>query len=165
MKTKAALTFSVKAAFFCPMSFLLNPRLKADTAAVTELALSSVRLMRDGRFLWLVLIPRKTGVSEIFDLSPSDQQILMKEISITARLLKAYAQCDKINIAAFGNMVPQLHIHVIARFTADPAWPGSAIGHGAPMPREPSIEAQIIKQLKQAFGEKTEAQKSKKPMN
>lgn len=147
------------------MSFLLNPRLKADTAAVTELALSSVRLMRDGRFLWLVLIPRKTGVSEIFDLSPSDQQILMKEISITARLLKAYAQCDKINIAAFGNMVPQLHIHVIARFTADPAWPGSAIGHGAPMPREPSIEAQIIKQLKQAFGEKTEAQKSKKPMN
>ncbi len=147
------------------MSFLLDPRLKADTTPIAELTLSTVRLMRDGRFLWLVLIPRKTGISEIFDLSPDDQQVLTKEISITARLLKAYAQCDKINIASFGNMVPQLHVHVIARFTADPAWPGSAIGHGAPMPREPSIEAQIIKELKQAFGEKPEPQKPQKPQN
>lgn len=133
------------------MSFILDPRLKADSVEIARLALSSVRLMRDGRFLWLILVPRKTGVSEIFDLDGEDQALLMREIAVTARLLKIYAQCDKINIASFGNMVPQLHIHIIARFKADPAWPHSAIGAGPPMARSPAQEQTILSDLSRLF--------------
>lgn len=134
------------------MAFTLDTRLKADTTAITKLALCTVRLMRDGRFLWLVLVPERSGISELFDLSREDQALLMKEISISARLLKAYAACDKINIAMFGNMVSQLHVHIIARFEADPAWPGSAIGFGTPLQREAGIEARIVEELQKSFG-------------
>ena len=115
-------------------AFALHPQIAADTLAVTDLSLCTVRLMDDARFPWAVLVPALAGLSELTDLNPDQQGQLMAEIDQVSRALKTLTGCDRINVAAFGNMVPQLHLHVIARFRDDPAWPGSAIGHG---PRAP----------------------------
>ncbi len=102
--------------------FALHERLEADTLAVTELSLTSVRLMRDANYAWLVLIPRREA-TEIVDLSAADQQQLMSEIAKASAVLRAAVPCDKLNVAALGNVVAQLHVHVIARRHDDPAWP------------------------------------------
>jgi diadenosine tetraphosphate (Ap4A) HIT family hydrolase len=105
------------------VSFVLHERLEADTIAVAELELSTVRLMRDANYPWLILIPRHPHVSELIDLSTDDQAVLMTEIAAASWALRSEARCDKLNVATLGNMVPQLHVHVIARTTSDPAWP------------------------------------------
>lgn len=110
--------------------FTLHPRLEADTVPVISLGLSRVLLMQDRRFPWLILVPEKPALRDLHDLTLDDQITAMAEIDATSRALSALHSPDKMNVAALGNMVPQLHIHVIARFTADAAWPGPVWGVG-----------------------------------
>ena len=111
--------------------FVLDERLLSDTMAIAALPLSDLRLMNDARFPWLVLVPRRAGTAEIIDLSDIDRAALFDEIVIVSTMLKALSGCDKLNVAALGNQVRQLHVHVIARFTADAAWPNPVWGSGA----------------------------------
>ena len=111
--------------------FALDPRLAADTTWVADSALSQLRLMDDARFPWLVVVPRVCGVVEWLDLDSADQVRLLHEIHGAARILRAAAGVEKINIGALGNIVRQLHVHVVARRTDDAAWPGPVWGSGA----------------------------------
>jgi diadenosine tetraphosphate (Ap4A) HIT family hydrolase len=112
------------------MTFQLDSRLDADTIPVGDLALCSVLLLNDARFPWFVLVPRVEGVSELTDLSEEHSAQLMREIRIATRVMLELSKPDKVNVGALGNMVPQLHVHVIGRFRSDPAWPGPVWGHG-----------------------------------
>ncbi len=104
-------------------AFELHPQLALDSALLLQLPLCQVRLMNNACYPWLILVPTRANITEIFDLTLDDQHILQQEISTVAKKLKAKTHCDKINIAALGNMVPQLHIHIIARFRDDADWP------------------------------------------
>ncbi|HEV7491172.1 MAG TPA: HIT domain-containing protein [Rhodanobacteraceae bacterium] len=110
--------------------FKLDPRLLADTDAIGELPLSDLLLMNDARFPWLILVPRIAGARELIDLDERDQQTLLGEINLIGRALETLLRPDKLNIAALGNIVAQLHVHVIARFAEDAAWPQPVWGHG-----------------------------------
>lgn len=112
------------------MPFTLHHRLAADTAPVCDLPLCAVLLMKDARFPWLILVPRRENISEIIDLAEQERAVLMKEIAQLSAVLKSLTHCDKLNVGALGNMVPQLHVHVVARFKDDPAWPGPVWGAG-----------------------------------
>jgi diadenosine tetraphosphate (Ap4A) HIT family hydrolase len=103
-------------------SWSLHPQLAADTTPVCDLPLSRLLVMNDANFPWLILVPRRVGVSEMIDLG-AEQALLMDEISRVSRALKDETLCDKLNVAAIGNVVPQLHIHVVARRKDDAAWP------------------------------------------
>ena len=105
------------------MSFALDARLVADTIEIGDLALSRLLLMDDSRFLWLILVPRHENLSEIFDLDPRDRTILMEEIAGVSKALIGLPGVDKINVGALGNIVRQLHIHVVARSSAMPHGP------------------------------------------
>ena len=114
--------------------FTLDARLEADTYAICDLPLSAVRLMRDANYAWLLLAPRRPEVTEIVDLTPDEQAQLMTEIRVACAALRASVPCDKLNVAALGNRVAQLHIHVIARRRDDPAWPEPVWGNAPPQP-------------------------------
>ena len=105
------------------MAFSLHPRLAADTVPVSGLNLCEVRLMDNAAFPWLILVPRREGASELIDLDAGDRQLLIEEIALVGEALKAVTDCDKLNVAALGNQVPQLHVHIIARVHGDAAWP------------------------------------------
>ena len=104
-------------------SWSLHPQLAADTVLVGDLPLARVLLANDANYPWLILVPRKTGLTELIDLDESEQVQLLGEVAKAARVLKDITACDKLNIAALGNQVPQLHVHVIARRRTDAAWP------------------------------------------
>ena len=110
--------------------FVLDARLAADTTPVTGLWLSELRLINDARFPWLILVPRVAGAVEIVDLAPSDRATLLDEIAAVSKALRAVTACDKLNVAALGNIVRQLHVHIVARFEGDAAWPGPVWGNG-----------------------------------
>ena len=116
------------------MSFALDPRLEADTIGLGDMALSRVLLMNDRRFPWLILVPRRAGLVEITDLTPLERRALFEEAALAADRLKLLTGAKKINIAALGNVVAQLHVHVIARFAADAAWPNPVWGVGLAEP-------------------------------
>lgn len=130
------------------MSWQLHERLKADTLEVCTLALSTVLLMNNQLFPWLILVPRVEGAREIIDLSAIDRHRLMDEISLASEVLSIQCKPDKVNVAALGNMVPQLHVHVIARFTTDTAWPNPVWGSRHEPYADPSP---FIRTLAQAF--------------
>ena len=111
--------------------FQLDPRLAADTFLVGETPLSQVLLMNDARYPWLILVPRRSDVTEPFQLSEADQAQLWQESMRLGAAMKAHFASDKLNIAALGNQVAQLHVHHIARFHADDAWPGPVWGVGS----------------------------------
>lgn len=115
-------------------AFALDPRLAADTRLVASLPLCDVRLMNDARHAWLVLVPRRGGLVEIADLSDDDQALLWREVNLAARALRAVAPCDKLNLGVLGNIVRQLHVHVVARCQGDAAWPGPVWGNGQAQP-------------------------------
>ena len=115
-------------------AFQLDPRLAADSLPVADLSLCSVRLMNDQRFPWLLLIPRRADKEEVLDLIDQDQLKLWDEIRRVARVLESLFSPDKMNIAALGNQVRQLHVHLIARFENDAAWPQPVWGIGAAEP-------------------------------
>ena len=110
--------------------FQLDPRLAADTFLVGETPLSQVLLMNDARYPWLILVPRRSDVTEPFQLSEADQAQLWRESMRLGDAMKAHFAADKINIAVLGNQVAQLHVHHIARFHADDAWPCTVWGVG-----------------------------------
>jgi diadenosine tetraphosphate (Ap4A) HIT family hydrolase len=103
--------------------FVLDPRLAADTVGVATLPLCAVRLMNDRRFPWIILVPQRAGVREIVELDPADRARLVEDIALASTALRALFQPLKLNVAALGNVVAQLHVHVVARFADDDAWP------------------------------------------
>ncbi|WP_300616420.1 HIT family protein [Dokdonella sp.] len=112
------------------MSFPLDPRLAADTLPIGELPLSRLLLMNDARWPWLILVPRIAGARELIDLDGDDRTALMDELTRVGRALEFLLQPDKLNVAALGNVVSQLHVHVIARYATDAAWPNPVWGRG-----------------------------------
>jgi diadenosine tetraphosphate (Ap4A) HIT family hydrolase len=132
-------------------NFVLDARLAADTIPIGDLALCAVLLMNDARFPWFILVPRRAGVSELTDLSEADGAGLMQEIRLAARVLMALAQPDKLNVGALGNVVPQLHVHVVGRFRSDPAWPAPVWGHGSRTPYPEHAAAALIERAAGLF--------------
>src|SRR3954470_16451432 len=106
----------------------LHPQFAADTVIVGDLPLSRVLVMNDANYPWLILVPRKPDITEIIDLDEREQVQLMSEVTGVARALRDATACHKLNVAALGNMVPQLHVHIIARFRSDAAWPNPVWG-------------------------------------
>jgi diadenosine tetraphosphate (Ap4A) HIT family hydrolase len=111
-------------------AFELDARLAGDTLVVGDLPLSRVLLMRDSRYAWLVLVPRRTGLVEVADLADDERAALWREVDAAGRALRSVGPCDKLNIGALGNIVRQLHVHVVARCEGDAAWPGPVWGFG-----------------------------------
>jgi diadenosine tetraphosphate (Ap4A) HIT family hydrolase len=110
--------------------FTLDPRLQKDTLQIAEFSLCKVLLMNDARYPWVILVPKITGLTEIFQLDEAGQQQLMVESNFVASKLKQVVQADKMNVAALGNVVSQLHIHHVARFIQDDVWPAPVWGKG-----------------------------------
>jgi diadenosine tetraphosphate (Ap4A) HIT family hydrolase len=125
------------------MSFELHPRLAGDTSFVADWPLCRVLLMEDARYFWLVLVPRRDGVTEITELSAEDRVQLMEEAARAAEIIKA-AGAAKLNIGTLGNLVPQLHVHVVGRSPGDPAWPGPVWGHSPAQPYAEAARAERI---------------------
>ncbi len=113
------------------MTFTLNPQLESDTLFIDELPISRLLLMNDNRIPWFILVPRKPNITEIYQLDAKDQIQLFHEISSISKWAQNFFQADKINMAALGNVIPQLHIHIIARYKQDFAWPKPVWGIGA----------------------------------
>jgi diadenosine tetraphosphate (Ap4A) HIT family hydrolase len=107
----------------------LHPQLQKDTINIGDLPLSRVLIINDANYPWLLLVPRRPAIVELIDLDEVEQARLMSEIARVAGALKAVTQCDKLNIAALGNVVPQLHVHIVARRQGDAAWPRPVWGH------------------------------------
>jgi diadenosine tetraphosphate (Ap4A) HIT family hydrolase len=114
--------------------FTVDPVIQSLTLKLADWPLSRLFLYNDSRFPWGLLVPRRAGVVEIADLSAEDQAQLMREIVKLSGLVRALPGVEKLNVGALGNMVPQLHVHVIGRFKGDPAWPGPVWGHSPPVP-------------------------------
>ena len=133
------------------MTFQLDSRLAADTIPIGDLALSSVLLLNDARFPWFILVPRIEGASEITGLSDEQAIQAMQEIRIATRVMMELSKPDKVNVGALGNMVAQLHIHVIGRFRSDPAWPGPAWGHGTKTPYPDHAATALIERAATLF--------------
>jgi diadenosine tetraphosphate (Ap4A) HIT family hydrolase len=112
----------------------LHPTLARDTVEVARLPLCRVLLMNDRRFPWLILVPERESVREIHELSPADRAVLIEEIAQAGEALARTCHPDKLNTGALGNIVPQLHVHVVARTAADAAWPGPVWGSGPAVP-------------------------------
>ena len=137
------------------MAFVLHPRLAADTATIADWPLSRVLLMNDKRYPWIVLVPRRADITELVDLDETARVTLTGEISRVGGRLKAWAQarggCDKINIGMIGNIVPQLHVHIVARTKGDAAWPAPVWGKGEAVPYSAAELAQTIASLRDAL--------------
>jgi diadenosine tetraphosphate (Ap4A) HIT family hydrolase len=120
------------------MSFELHPRLAADTSFAADWLLCRVLLLEDARYFWLVLVPRLTDVTEVTDLNALQRATMMEEAARAGRVIKR-AGPAKLNIGALGNLVAQLHLHVIGRGEGDPAWPGPVWGHSPATPYDPAM--------------------------
>lgn len=131
-----------------PPAWSLHPQLDQDAGVVSDLPLSRLLLMNDANYPWLLLVPRRAGASEIVDLDDADQRQLMSEIAAVSRALKALTGCDKLNVAALGNAVPQLHVHIIARRRDDPAWPRPVWGVRPALARDAGAAEQLAAALR-----------------
>lgn len=133
-------------------AFSLHPQLAADTVPVGDLALCRVLLSNDANYPWLILVPRPPDIVELLDLTAADRATLSAEIDASARALKAAVPCDKLNVAALGNMVPQLHVHVIARRRSDAAWPKPVWGAAPATAYEPAARDALVTALQHQLG-------------
>ena len=135
-------------------AFELHPQLAADTHFICDLELSCVLLMDDARFAWLILVPKRAGMRDWIDLPHALQHRLLDEVELCSRALRAIARPDKLNIAALGNMVPQLHVHVVARHVGDAAWPKPVWGVGERVPYPAAAlavrKAELLAQIESA---------------
>ena len=131
-----------------PSDWSLSAQLEKDTINIGDLPLSRVLVIKDAHYPWLLLVPRRPNVSEIIDLDEVEQAQLMTEISRVGRALKELTKCEKLNIAALGNMVPQLHVHIIARRSSDAAWPRPVWGVMPPLPHDAEEVQQFISALR-----------------
>jgi diadenosine tetraphosphate (Ap4A) HIT family hydrolase len=131
--------------------FMLDSRLEADSEQVMWLGLCELRVMNDRRWPWLVLVPQRPGAEEIHEMTPLDQAMLTFETNMVALALKKVTGCAKINSGALGNVVRQLHVHVVARSEGDAGWPGPVWGHGLREPyKRPEIH-QFAERVKAAL--------------
>lgn len=128
--------------------FSLDARLAADTHFVTSLELCDVLLMNDARFMWLILVPRIQGAIEIFHLDEAQKSQLWAEVDKMSGIVLALTNCEKLNIGALGNIVRQLHVHVVARDTIDAAWPGPVWGIGTAKPYGEEDVATLLNKIK-----------------
>jgi diadenosine tetraphosphate (Ap4A) HIT family hydrolase len=132
--------------------FELDRRLNADSVPLLWLGLCELRLMDDRRWPWLILVPQRPGMVEIHDMTPLDQTMLVFESNMVAQALKSVTGCTKINTGALGNVVRQLHFHVVARSEGDPGWPGPVWGFGAREPYRPEDRHAFADRIKSALG-------------
>ena len=116
------------------MSFVLHPQLAKDCHRLGRFGLGQLLLMNDAQYPWCILVPERTGLREIYELSEADQALLLRESVALGRALMQAFKGDKLNVAALGNMVPQLHLHHIVRHAGDPAWPAPVWGRHPPRP-------------------------------
>ncbi|MBB4439095.1 MULTISPECIES: HIT domain-containing protein [Rhizobium] len=131
--------------------FALDPRLENDSVSIMVTGLCDLRLSKDARWPWLILVPRRADITEIFELTPLDQVLLAFETELVAKALKKITGATKINIGALGNIVRQLHVHVIARFEGDANWPGPVWGFGRAEPYEDGKRDEFIAKLREAL--------------
>lgn len=129
-------------------AFTLDPRLQNDTFSIGPLGLCQLLLMNDKRWPWLILVPQRANLAEIHELTPLDQTMLSFETAMVAEAMKAATACEKINTGALGNIVRQLHVHIIARNSGDTAWPGPVWGHGSREPYSKAEADQLISTLR-----------------
>jgi len=133
------------------IKFELHPRLAADCETLGELSLAQVLLMRDANYPWVILVPKVNDIRELHELSEKDQQQLIAESSFVSARMQDIFRADKMNVAALGNMVPQLHVHIIARFENDPAWPNPIWGAVNPLAYSPEALSEQVKRLQKAL--------------
>ena len=129
----------------------LHKALARDTVEIVRWPLCRVLLMNDSRYPWLILVPAQLNLTEMHDLNSADQTVLMSEITRASQALTVLYAPDKINVGALGNMVPQLHIHVIARFRSDDGWPGPVWGAYPAIPYKTEAQATMIDRLRHAL--------------
>jgi diadenosine tetraphosphate (Ap4A) HIT family hydrolase len=135
-----------------PSAWSLHPQLEADTGQVGDLALCRVLAINDATYPWLVLVPRRAAIGEIAELGDDDAARLMAEIALASGALKAVTGCDKLNIAAIGNVVPQLHVHIVARWRNDPLWPKPVWGQMQPRAGEVIRFNALLSKMRAALG-------------
>jgi diadenosine tetraphosphate (Ap4A) HIT family hydrolase len=134
--------------------FTVDERLQKDTVGVASLSLCRVLLMNDSSFPWLVLVPAREGMREIYELGIRDRSVLIEEVAAASEIIRDLFAPDKINIGALGNLVPQLHIHIIGRLRTDPAWPGPVWGAGTARPYSEEELNAVAGRIKEAFHKK-----------
>jgi diadenosine tetraphosphate (Ap4A) HIT family hydrolase len=134
-----------------PQKFSLHERLEADSVALADWPLCRLLLARESRWPWLILVPMRAGLREIVDLEPQDRARLIEEIADGQRLLTALYRPDKLNLGAIGNLVSQLHIHLVARFVGDPAWPKPIWGQFDPAPLAEAALAARLAEIRAAL--------------
>ena len=127
--------------------FSLHPRLQQDCLVLGRFELCRALLMNESTYPWLILVPERPAIREIFELTDADQMQLIRESSRLAAHLQRAFDADKLNVAAIGNLVPQLHLHHVVRYRTDPAWPAPVWGHRPPRPYEPGELAQFLERL------------------
>jgi diadenosine tetraphosphate (Ap4A) HIT family hydrolase len=127
--------------------FELHSRLAADTLFAADWALSRLLLMNDARFPWLILVPRRADIVELHELQHAERVVLIEEIARAGDGLKKATGATKINTGALGNVVRQLHVHIVARNPGDAAWPGPIWGQGTPEPYDPAASAALLDRL------------------
>ena len=132
-----------------PKDWSLHAQLEQDTVPVGDLPLARVLLANDANYPWLILVPRLPGLIELIDLEDNAQVQLLGEVTAAAHALKTITRCDKLNIAALGNQVPQLHVHVIARRHTDAAWPKPVWGFQPPISYDEAQQRILIEALRQ----------------
>jgi len=129
------------------VTFALHPRLAADAIVLGDFPLCRLLLMNDAQYPWFILVPRRDGAREIYLLDEADQQQLWRESALLSRALMDAFGGEKLNVAALGNVVPQLHLHHIVRFASDAAWPGPVWGRHPPRPYTTEDRARVLAQL------------------
>ena len=135
--------------------FKLDSRLHNDTFFVCDLSLCRVLLMNDSQFPWLILVPMKNDIAEIIDLSEQEQVTLLQESALASKALQALFSPLKLNVAALGNVVRQLHVHHVARFDNDFAWPKPVWGNQPTVAYDPDKANALVEMLKQWFNDNT----------
>ena len=128
--------------------FAVDPVILSLTHHAADWPLSRVFLYDDSRYGWALLVPRRAGVVEMCDLSPDDQTQLMAEIVRLSKIVRAMAGVEKLNVGNLGNMVPQLHVHVVGRCRGDPAWPGPVWGHSEPLRYPPASREALLAHIR-----------------
>lgn len=131
--------------------FTLHPQLAKDTVEIGDFPLCLALLAKDANYPWVILVPRVADIREIHELSATDRTQLIEEISATSATMELLLGAEKMNVGALGNMVPQLHIHVIARFSTDPAWPGPIWGKVDAVSYGEDLLAKRVRDLRDAL--------------
>jgi len=134
------------------LQWFLHRQLEQDTETIGDLPLSRLLLSNDANYPWLLLVPRRAGACEIIDLEEADQRQLMTENAEVSRALRAVASCDKLNVAAIGNLVPQLHVHIVARTRCDAAWPMPVWGTVPTRAYDPADRERLVAALRRKSG-------------